>query len=158
MTGNENLKQFSKMLNEQDAVYFEGLVNTTNSKVREKILNTANDRMATILTAIWDRQKAYYNNEKFEFKNNNKDKMIVTNIGAFTGNIDATRNLLKTSYGYSLSKLDNKRQAIINSYRGGISQKEGDYISAQMYGTYNSPAYISSTISPIGNINIARRN
>lgn len=159
MTGKESLKQFSKMLNEQDAIYFEGLVNTADSDEREEILKTANPRMKEILSTIWARQEAYYNNKEFTLENRNMpNKLYVTNIGAYTGNIDNTRNILKSVYGFSHNKLDIKRAAIIKSYRGGISQQEGDFISNQMYGLYNSQPYISSTISPIGNINITRRD
>lgn len=158
MTGKESLKQFSKMLNEQDAQYFEGLVNTTTEKERNKILATSNARMRNILTTIWERQKSYVNGEEFQKPSiAHSNHMVVTNIGAYTGNVDNTRNLLKSVYGISHSKLDRKREVIIKSYRGGVSQKEGDYISRQMYGFYNNQPYISSTISPIGNINITRR-
>lgn len=159
MTGSENLRQFSDMLNEQDAVYFEELVNTTNANIREKILATSNERMSTILETIWARQEAYYNNKEFVMPERNMPNSIeITNIGAYTGNVDATRNLLKSSYGISLSKLDSKRQGVIKAYRGGISQKEGEFISSKMYGLYNEKPYISSTISSVGNINISRRN
>lgn len=158
ITGKETLHQFKKMLNEQDRDFFEGLVNTANKDERKKILKTANPRTRKILETIWSRQEAYLNNEKFEYENEFPNKMEIPVTGAFLGNQDELKNILKSQRHISLSKLDQKRLAIINSYRGRASQQQGDYIANRMYGFYNVKPYISSTISPQGNINITSTN
>lgn len=158
MTGDENLEQFKDMMNEQDAVYFEDLVNVTDEDERKKILRSANDRMANVLKTIWNRQAKLRHgtsfNDPYDVQLDRPSRMEVTNIGAYTGNVDQLRNLLKASYGYGYSKLDSKRQNIIDSYRGGISQMEGEFIARKMYQQYNSSSNVISTIYPKGNINI----
>ena len=154
MTGKETVKQFSKMVNEQDAEFLEDLVNVKSNKEREKILQSANHRLSTVLKTIWNRHQETLNNtlkyndvEIGEFED-------VLDIGAYYGNSEDAKNQIKKSLGISLSKLDAKRQGIFNAYRGIQAEREADFISNRLYRRYNVRPYISSTIYGQGTINV----
>ncbi len=157
MTGKETIKQFSKMVNEQDAAFLEDLVNVKNNKEREKILQSANHRLSTVLKTIWNRHQETLNNtlkyndvEIGEFED-------VIDIGAYYGNSEDAKNQIKKSLGISLSKLDAKRQGIFNAYRGIQAEREADFISNRLYRRYNVRPYVSSTIYGQGTININKK-
>lgn len=160
MTGNENIHQLENMMNEQDAKFLEDILNVSKESERNKILQSANPRMKNVLKEVWNRH-ARLRNEKesnlYTVESEVSPQMQVVNVGPYLGNVDQTRNLLKASFGIGFSKLDDKRQGIIKSYRGTISEAEARYISNKIYEQYNSKPNISSTIYPKGNINIVRR-
>lgn len=157
MTGKENVKQFSKMLNEQDAEFLEDLANVSNKEEREKILKSSNERLSKVLKTIWNRHQMAINNtvtyddiEQPMFDN-------VMNIGAYYGNSEEARNIIKTRLGINLSKLDVKRQGVFNAYRGSAAEREAQFIANRMYGQYNSRPNIISTIYGKGIINVNQR-
>lgn len=162
MTGKENIHQLKNMMNEQDSEFLQDILNVSTESERNKILQSANPRMKNVLKEVWNRHSQLRNGDDsvlpYEIANSTPSRMRVTNVGPYVGDVDQTRNLLKASFGIGFSKLDEKRQGIIKSYRGTVSEAEAKYISNKMYEQYNSRSNISSTIYPKGNINIVRRD
>lgn len=157
MTGKEKLKQFSDMVNEQDAVFLKDLANVSNESKRKKILNSSNERMANVLKTIWNRhQMAIDNTIKYDdIQAQDFDKVI--DIGAYYGNAEEARNRLKSRLNINLSKLDAKRQGVFNAYRGIEAEREADFIYHRMYRQYHERPSISSTIYGKGTINLNSR-
>lgn len=159
LNGQENLMQLKNMVNENDSVFLEGLINTTSSSERNKILNTADDITANVLKTVWNRHQKLIGNENsdkiYEIEKEEIDQVI--DIGAYTGDADQARLALKSALNVDKSKLDNKRIGVISSYRGGMSQAEASLIKQKMYKGYNSKSVITSTIYPKGTINFNRR-
>ncbi|MGL5719156.1 MAG: hypothetical protein ACRCX2_39510 [Paraclostridium sp.] len=158
MTGKENLKQLSKMVNESDSEYLKEFINITNESERKKILKMADTNLKTVLQNVWNRQSQYLNgnNSQKPYETFLPPIRNVTNIGAYDGNIDRARVIIKNKYNFSLSKLDNKRLGITKSYRGGMGQKQADYIKMKMYENYNTKPIIQSTIYPKGTMDIVK--
>ena len=157
MTGKENLKQLSKMVNEPDSQYLKEFINLSNKSDREKILKSGDERLTTVLKTVWNRQSQYLKGGTSKPYDVNLSPISdVTNIGAFDGNIDRARIIIKNKTGLNLSKLDNKRLGITKSYRGGMSQKQADFIKAKMYENYNVKPMVQSTIYPKGTIDIVK--
>lgn len=157
MTGNENLKQLSKMVNEPDSQFLKEFVNLSSQSDRERILKTGDERLTTVLKTVWNRQAEYLNKQGPAPYNVNLSPITdVTNIGAYDGNIDRARIIIKNKHGLNLSKLDNKRLGITKSYRGGMSQKQADFIKQKMYENYNAKPIIQSTIYPKGTMDIVK--
>lgn len=157
MTGKENIRQFSEMVNEQDAEFLQDLANVSNQSEREKILKSSNERLATVLKTIWNRHQMAVNNETTYEDMEQQSFDSALNIGAYYGNSEETRNIIKSRLGISLSKLDIKRQGIFNAYRGTAAEREGQFIANRMYRQYNSRPNIISTIYGKGTINVNQR-
>lgn len=157
MTGNENLKQLSKMVNESDSQFLKEFINLSSQGDRERILKTSDERLTTVLKTVWNRQAEYLNKQgPTPYDINLSPITDVTNIGAYDGNIDRARIIIKNKHGLNLSKLDNKRLGITKSYRGGMSQKQADFIKHKMYENYNAKPIIQSTIYPKGTMDIVK--
>lgn len=157
MTGKENLRQFSNMVNEQDAVFLKDLANVSNQKEREKILESSNERLATVLKTIWNRHQMAVNNTITYDNIPTQSFNEVLDVGAYYGNAQEARNRVKASLGITLSKLDAKRQGVFNAYRGTPSERESQFVSNRMYRQYNAPPSVISTIYGHGVININQR-
>lgn len=159
MNGQENMMQFKNMVNENDSVFLEGLINTSNVKERAQILSTADDITANVLKTVWNRHQKLIGNENsgniYEIEKEEINEVI--DIGAYVGDADQARLALKTALNVDKSKLDNKRIGVISSYRGGMALSEADYIRQRMYKGYNSKSIVTSTIYPKGTINVNRR-
>ncbi|MGL5963071.1 MAG: hypothetical protein ACRCZ2_01535 [Fusobacteriaceae bacterium] len=160
MTGNENLSELKNMVNENDSQFLEGLINTTDTKERAKILKYADTVTSGVLQKVWNKQQELIGN-------GNSDKMYdiqedsfdsVTDIGAYSGDADQARIALKVALGVSRSKLDAKKIGMINSYRGSQGFAESELIQGKVYKGYNSKSVTTSTIYPKGTININRRD
>ncbi|MFR4518996.1 MAG: hypothetical protein ACLT40_03420, partial [Fusobacterium sp.] len=156
MTGQENLKQFEGMVNEEDSKFLEELANTQNASERKEILSHANDRLANVLKTIWNRQQAHLNGET-PYQVEQATFNEVVDIGSYDGNETKARLMLQKSMNIGRSKLDEKRYGIIQSYRGSTAMNEASYIQSRMYQRYGTKASIDSTIYPDGIINVNRR-
>lgn len=156
MTGQENLKQFEGMVNEEDSKFLEELANTQNVSERKEILSHANDRLANVLKTIWNRQQAHLNGET-PYQVEQATFNEVVDIGNYDGNETKARLMLQKSMNIGRSKLDEKRYGIIQSYRGSTAMNEASYIQSRMYQRYGTKASIDSTIYPDGIINVNRR-
>lgn len=157
MTGKENIRQFSKMVNEQDAEFLKDLANVSNQEQREKILRSSNDRLATVLKTIWNRHQMAVNNTITYDDVGSKSFDSVIDIGAYYGNAEEAKNRIKGRLGISLSKLDAKRQGVFNAHKGTISEREAQFISNRMYRQYNHQPNVMSTIYSHGVINVNQR-
>lgn len=157
ITGRENIRQFSEMVNEQDAEFLQDLANVSNKKEREKILNSSNERLTTVLKTIWNRHQMAVNNT-IAYENIQSPSFdCVLDVGGYYGNAEETRNIVKSKLGISLSKLDAKRQGVFNAYRGTESERQAQFIHDRMYRQYNSAPNVISTIYGHGVININQR-
>lgn len=157
MTGNENLKQFESMVNENDAKFLEELANTQSSSERNRILSHANERLSNVLQTIWNRQQQRLTGDT-PYDVNIEQPTEVIDLGYYDGNEDKTRLMLQKSLNIGRSKLDDKRYGVISSYRGYTSNNEAKYIQGRMYQRYGVKAHIDSTIYSNGIINVNRRN
>ncbi|MGL6131936.1 MAG: hypothetical protein ACRCZ9_10020, partial [Fusobacteriaceae bacterium] len=160
MTGNENLAELKSMVNESDAQFLEGLINTTSTKERAKILKFADTTTSGVLQRVWNKQQELIgsgNSDKmYEIEQETYD--TVTDIGQYGGDSDQARIALKLALGVGRTKLDAKKIGLINSYRGSQALGESEYIKEKIYKGYNSKTVTTSTIYPKGTININRRD
>ncbi|MGL5962889.1 MAG: hypothetical protein ACRCZ2_00600, partial [Fusobacteriaceae bacterium] len=159
MTGSENLADLKNMVNESDAQFLEGLINTTNSSERAKILKFADSTTSGVLQRVWNKQQELIGN-------GNSDKMYdieqetfdtMTDIGDYSGDDNQARIALKVALGVSKSKLDAKKVGMLKAYRGSSSSAEAEHIKGKLYKGYNSKSITTSTIYPKGTININGR-
>lgn len=162
MTNNESMSNYKKMMNDGDASYFEGLVNTRNERERTEILEQANERTATILRTVWEAQrKSLESNDSFN------QEVVAVNM-EFAGdsdlmnkiqneNTNEARLMIKSHFGVEYSKMDLKRKSVLNSYRGSDSLKEGKYISEKLVKRFNEMPKIHSSIYPKGTVEINSR-
>ena len=157
MTGRENIHQFSKMVNEQDAAFLEDLANVKNPDERKRILQSSNARLSNVLKTIWNRHQQMLTNETKYNDINIGTINNVVKINSYYGNSEDAKNQIKKQLGINLSKLDAKRQGIFDAYRGIEAQREADFIYNRLYRQYNVKPYISSTIYSSGNINVNMR-
>lgn len=157
ITGKEYLANYKKMVNEQDAVFLKDLLNVQNENKRKKILSTGNERLQTVLKAVWNRQQQVLTNENiYENTSMQAPTSINTHGVEFTKNQSALKNRIKKQLGVEYSKLDAKRQGLINSYMGGVSAQEERFIRKKAFEQYHQADVTTrSTIYHQGNINIS---
>lgn len=155
--GNEYLSTLKKMVNEQDSVFLKDLLNVRSEKKRKQILKFGNQRLQTVLQTVWNRQQQHINNRNiYDNVGMNAPEEVNTYGAQFTKNQTALRNRLKKQMGVEYSKLDAKRQGLINAYYGTVSENEERFIRKKAYEQYHDiDVQTRSTIYNQGNINIS---
>ncbi|EHO19572.1 hypothetical protein HMPREF9466_01503 [Fusobacterium necrophorum subsp. funduliforme 1_1_36S] len=138
-------------------LFFKRFIERSKRKQKKKILSTGNERLQTVLKAVWNRQQQVLTNENiYENTSMQAPTSINTHGVEFTKNQSALKNRIKKQLGVEYSKLDAKRQGLINSYMGGVSAQEERFIRKKAFEQYHQADVTTrSTIYHQGNINIS---
>lgn len=148
LTGKEYFSQVKNMVNEQDSKMLMDLINVSNEGEREKILNSGNERIRSILKMIWNRhQKLVNGNIKYEDWRIKTPNKVSTYGIEYNSNQEYMKNRIKQNLGYSFSKLDSKRQGIYNAY---VQNEDYDYMKRKMMEEYGVMPQVASTIYSSG--------
>ena len=122
--------------------------NVSNEGEREKILNSGNERIRSILKMIWNRhQKLVNGNIKYEDWRIKAPNKVSTYGIENNSNQEYMKNRIKQNLGYSFSKLDSKRQGIYNAY---VQNEDYDYMKRKMMEEYGVMPQVASTIYSSG--------
>ena len=158
LRGTERISTLQKHLNASDAEFFEQLVNEDDPNRRERILEVANNRMATSLKMVWDRQNKYAN-EEVTYGKQKPTFESYEELENFSYDKTFNKLQLRKALGHSFTKLEARQAALLKAYRGDEAFGQAQYLESKMYERYNSPnVRLTSTIFDGGKINITEEN